>query len=87
MKKYRLADKIRINIIDISVTLIVPILALTAYLHFASKDFVSSELGGYVTMGIVLISAIVAHITYRYLFPKYADDLGDIKFYVEKKRD
>lgn len=75
-----IADKIRVNIVDIVVTLAVPIIASLIYIKVAGEEFVSTELGAFIMLGVVLLSSITAHFTYRFLFPHYSDDLGGIKF-------
>lgn len=80
MKEPTLADKIRVNIVDIVVTIIVPIIAIFIYFNIAGEGFISTEVGAFIMLGVVLLSSITAHLTYRFLFPHYSDDLEDIKF-------
>jgi len=40
-------------------------------------DYISSETGGLILIGVVLLSAFIPYIAYKILFEKYSEDVPE----------
>jgi len=74
-KKLSLADHIRQAVVYLFVIIIFPTLGLIAYIKLGGD--MSTETGGLIGIGVVIISAFIPYMLYNLLFEKYSDDLPD----------
>ncbi len=73
-------DDIRAGLVTIIITIIVPLLVLMAYIKIVGFDYATSETGGLISIGLIIVSVFIVYLGYKILFSKYSDDLPE-KFF------
>lgn len=69
-------DTIRRLLIEVIIFIIIPIITMVIYRGLLG-NFVYTELGSYIMIGLIILSTLFAYLGYKILFQKYSDDLPE----------
>jgi len=76
-KNVNLSDKIRVNLASFWIYLFFPGLSLLIFIKIVGADYLLTGAGQLFALMIIVIVGIITTLLYKYLFPKYSDDLPD----------
>jgi len=77
-KNVNLSDKIRVNLVSFWIYLIFPGLSLLVFINIVGiNNYLSSELIQLASLIVIVLTGLITHFLYKYIFSKYSDDLPD----------
>lgn len=76
IKQSTKADRIRGLLVELFIIVIIPIFTMSIYTKIGG-DFAETELGNYIMIGLIILSALIGYLGYKILFEKYSDDLPE----------